>query len=177
MRHEYSSEEALRRLIEKLTTRDQELAAEVTMAVNSGKDIQETERRGKKTLRFYRHTVPYLADEALKVALDVLRAHFVEQPLFMNSCHDNMAQAAIGANETDSFPWERKRQTVHSSVGEEKAVEIEVQTETEIVPTGGRLALQSRGTLHMGRISENDIKQQETNLRQLRALTDFSGDS
>jgi hypothetical protein len=174
VRHEYTSEQALRLLIEKLTTRDPELAAEVAMAVNSGKDIQETERRGKKTLRFYRHTVPYSPDEALKVALDVLRAHFVEQPLFMNSCHDNMAQAAVGLNDTRSFPWEGKKQIVQSSMGEDKAVEIEVQTETEIVPTGGRLAPQYKATLRIQRISDDNIKQEEANFNHLRTLTDFS---
>lgn len=177
MKHEYTPEEALRRLIEKLTRRDQELAAEVTIAVNSGKDIQETERRGKKTLRFYRRRVSYSPDEALKVALDVLSAHFVEQPLFMNSCHDNMAKAAIGANDPSSFPWEKDKQIVHSSIDEEKAVEIEVQTETEIVSTGDLLALKSPETLRMIRMSQDDIKQEEANLNHLRTLTNFAENS
>jgi len=177
MKHEYTAEEALRRLIEKLTARDQELASEVTVAVNSGKDIQEKERRGKKSLRFYRRTVPYSPEEALKVALDVLRAHFVEQPLFANSCHGNMAQAAIGANATDAFPWEKKKQIVHTSSGDEKIFEIEVQSETEIVSTGGRPALQYPGTLTMNRISEDSIRQEEANFSHLRSLTDFSENS
>src|SRR5690349_15480460 len=94
-RHQYSPQEALRRLIEKIAARDEELATQVLAAVNAGKDIQEVERRGKKSSRFYRHTVPFAPEEALEVALEVLSAHFIEQPRFTNSSQDNMAHAAL----------------------------------------------------------------------------------
>ena len=176
MRHEYTPEQALRRLIEKLNGRDSELAAQVVAAVNSGKDVQETERRGKKTLRFYRHTVPYSSGEALQIALDVLRSHFISNLCFMNPCLDNMTQAALGLGDTPSFPWVSKESVRSAAMGEEKVVEIELQTETEIIPNAVGLARHQRGTLAMLRISAADIKQQQDNFDHLRVLSDFVED-
>lgn len=174
MKHEYSPQDALRKLIEKLNIAP-ELAAQVLATVNAGKDVQEVERHGKRKSRFYRHTVPYPPEEALRVALEVLRAHFVEQPLFMNSCHDNMANAALGVGDARSSSSASGRESARSeATGTDKAVEIELQTETEIIPTGVASAQRSPETLLMGRVSEVELKQQQENLNRLRALLDFT---
>jgi hypothetical protein len=163
-KHDYTPEQALRKLIEKLTLADSELATQVLAAVNAGKDVQETEKTGKRQTRFYRHTVPYLPEEALRVALEVLSAHFIEQPLFMNSCHDNMAKAALS--------FERKISAEDNS--SEKTIEIELQPETAIIPEGAALLAHQGETQPMGRISEADIRQQQANLERLRGLIDFT---
>src|SRR5262245_28653045 len=106
--NDYTPEQALTLLIDKLTQADTELARQVREAVNTGRDIQETEqsdRRRRKKVRSYRRTVPYAPEQALQIAINVLKAHFVEQPLFINSCNDNMAQAAIGVVTPKSPLW------------------------------------------------------------------------
>lgn len=169
-KHDYTPEQALRRLVEKLTAADPELAAEVLAAVNAGKDVQESEPDGRKKSRFFRHTVPYSPEEALQIALEVLRAHFIDQPLFGNSCHDNMEAAALGEEgqrTAFSIPLTKLVRT-------QKTIEIELQTETEIIPTGTVLTHDQRETLPIRRVSALDIKQQQDNFDHLKELVDFT---
>jgi hypothetical protein len=174
MKHNYTPEEALRKLIEKLTSADAGLTAQVLSAVNAGKDVQEIES-GRRKSRFYRHTVPYSSEEALQVALEVLRAHFIEQPLFRNICHDNMKKAALGTGDSRSSFWNSKKEPVASeATGAEKAIEIELQTETEIIPAGTALAQHRQETLTMARATDAELKEQQSNFDQLQALVDFT---
>src|SRR5436309_1797031 len=98
--HDYTAREALDVLLSRLEDRDQSLLAEVRMAINVGKDVEEQDveeqdpRRRRKP-RVYRRTVRFTDEEALDVALAVLRAHFVEQPLFANSAADNFRPVAL----------------------------------------------------------------------------------
>src|SRR6267378_472492 len=104
---DYTPEDALNILMAKLRAKDSELAVEIQAAIDQGKDIQQTEpAKGRKKARSYRKTVPYSRQEALQVAIDALNAYFVEQPLFMNSCHDNMAQAVVGEPRRQQYSWE-----------------------------------------------------------------------
>lgn len=171
---DYTPEQALRVLLEKLTAADSALAAQVLTAVNAGKDVQEVEQVAKRKSRRFRHTVPYSAEEALLLALQVLRAHFIEQPLFMNSCHDNMAKSAFGSEERHSPASRSSRRSALSEVGGERIIEIELQTETEIISTGALLAHNRQETLTIGRTSEESIQQQRENFARLTALVDFS---
>jgi hypothetical protein len=173
-KHDYTPQQALELLARKLSGEDQELAAQVQSAVNGGKDVQETERTGKRNSRFYRHTVPYSPDEALHVALSVLRGHFIEQPLFVNSCYDAMAKAAIGVGDARRR-WISKREVGHSEIpGAETTIEIEVQTETEIIPSRTVLTDGREETLPMVRTSVDIIKEQQVNLDRVRELIDFT---
>ncbi len=174
-RHDYTPEQALRRLIEKLAGQDEQLATQVLAAVNAGRDVQEVERRGKRKSRSYRHTVPYAPEEALGIALEVLSAHFIEQPRFINSFHDNMVHAEIGARgatPTPSFVSQKPERI--DAVGVDKTVEIELQTETEIIPTETALRQQRQQTVVVHRVSANEIRQEEANLERLRQLVDFT---
>jgi|ERR1035441_2548306 hypothetical protein len=174
MKHEYTPEQALRKLIEKLTSADAALLAQVLAVVNAGKDVKEIERNGKKKSRFYRHTVPYSPEEALQVSLEVLRAHFIEQPLLMNSCHDNMAKAALGVEESRSSSLGSEKESVRvEATTAEKAVEIELQTGMEIIPAETALT-DGQGTQPLGRVSAVVLKQQQENLDRLRELVDFT---
>ena len=98
-RHDYSPREALTLLMNKLIDRDADLAREIRAAVDAGKDVEERETtgRGRKKTRVYRRAVRLTDEEALQVAANALRAHFVEQPLFVNSAADNFRAAAIDA--------------------------------------------------------------------------------
>jgi hypothetical protein len=161
MKHEYSPQEALDLLLRKLNERDQELAVRVRAAVNAGTDVQEIEKpRGPETNkpRSYRRTVPYSPEQALQVALDALQAHFVEQPLFINSLLDNMVHASLG--------------DVIRTEGTEKAVEIELYTETQLV---GELGLTGREpeVKWMRRVLAEEITHQKANLSRLLEFVDF----
>jgi hypothetical protein len=176
MKHDYTPEQALRKLIEKLTSADAELLAQVLAAVNAGKDVQEVERTGRKQSRFYRHTVQYSPEEALQVALEVLRAHFIEQPLFRNVCHDNMKKTSLGTGgDSRSSFWDSKKEPVApEAAGAEKAIEIELQTETEIIPGGTPLTQRRQETLTLARASDAELTEQQGNFDQLQALVDFT---
>jgi hypothetical protein len=107
--HDYAPQVALELLMRKLAERDSELAAHVRAVVDQGRDVQEIEppTRGRaKKSRLYRKTVPYPYDEALSVALNALAAYFIEQPLFVDSCLDNMRKTAVGAPK--GFRYARK---------------------------------------------------------------------
>src|ERR1035438_4281644 len=93
--HDFTPQQALELLMRKLGERDGQLVAQVQASVDAGKDVLETEPRTdrRKKPRVYRRTVPYSYDEAFRVAVDALAAYFIEQPLFIKSCLDNMAQS------------------------------------------------------------------------------------
>jgi len=171
-KHEYTPQQALELLMRKLAIRDLELATNIQAAVNEGKDVQETEpdtNRGNKRLRSYRRRVPYSPDEALKVMLNALRAHFIEQPLFINGLLDNLTEAAMGiptiqhnapASSDESFKLD--------AIGSEKEIGFELDTETELLREPGPSAL----LLH--RVATERLEQQQTNMDVLRTLIDFT---
>jgi len=176
MKHGYSPQEALDLLIRKLNERDQELAVHVRAAVNAGTDVQEVEQpRGRETNkpRSYRRTVPYFPEQALQVALDALRAHFVEQPLFINSLLDNMVQASLVAVTPDSSSRaEYDKPIPIKTEGIEKAIEIELYAETQLVGERGLTSREPK-VQPMRRISVEEIRQQQANLNRLRGFFDF----
>ena len=177
--HDYTDEQALGLLMDRLTKADAELAKQVQEAVNVGRDVQQTEQsrgRGKKKERTYRRTVPYSMKEALQVALNALRAHFVVQPMLINSCHDNMAQTALGVVDMHS-PWPAARKVHAEAIGREKILEIELHTETQIIPTETQLARRAQETLQLARVPDSEIEQQLINFDRLQALVDFTESS
>lgn len=174
---EYTAEQALAVLMGKLEARDEELAAHVQEAIDAGKDVSETEPAvdRRKKARVYRKTVPFSHEEAIQIALNALQAYFIEQPLFVNSAADNLAKAAVGIPRNNLPDWE------YSSAGaagepepvslegkdQEKLVEIEMRTETQISRTGDE-------TQPLKRTSVQLIDQQWQHIKQLRALTHFN---
>jgi hypothetical protein len=166
--HNYSPQEAFALLMRKLMERDRDLAAQVQAVVDEGKDVEETEFVGsrRKRTRVYRKTVPYSYDEALQAALRALEAYFIEQPLFASSCLDDIAKAALGIPQ-------RIHQTSDSLIdlktqGVEKAVQIELRTETQISEP-------AQESLSLDRAPADQIKGQQDNLNSLMALIDFGG--
>jgi hypothetical protein len=171
--HEYTPEQALALLLRKIDAQDNDLAAQVRDAINAGKDVREsaptTGRRKKR--RVYRRTIPLTQEDALRVALDVLQAYFVEQPLFVSSEADNFSKAAIGRSEQHGFVWQMGIEKAESLTLEaentEKAVEIELETETQIF--GG-----DQATLPLKRMPKEDIDEQLNNIMRLRGLVNFT---
>ena len=108
--HQYTPEDALRILMTKLSPYP-ELYALVQEAIDTGKedfkylpehedseyyqldsDDSRTARTRQSKTHEYRKLARLSAEEALRVAIDVLQAHFVEQPLFVNTIICNMKE-------------------------------------------------------------------------------------
>src|SRR5882724_1992089 len=168
--HEYTPQAALELLIRKLAERDPTLAAQVRAVVDKGKDIQESEsasRGRKKKYRVYRKTVPYPYDEALQVAVKALAACFVEQPMLIDSCLKNMAQAPVGSPRGFRYPRAPEKRTpvdvLPGTEMHEKDVRIELRTETQL----------SAEIEPLSPIPPDQIAEQLRNLARLKALLDF----
>ena len=156
--------------MKKLSARNEAFGAQVQEAIDAGKDVSETEPATdrRKKARAYRRTVPFTHEEALRVALDALQAYFVEQPLFVDSATANLAKAAIGVPQAFSrsvAAGEREPLSLEGA-DEEKAVEIEMQTETQLSRTGEE-------TIRLKRASKELIGEQRDHIAALRELTNF----
>ena len=169
-RHQYNAGQALDLILKRLESKDTRLAAHVRFAIDAGKDVEETEpaldrRRRERT---YRKTVPFTHEEALHVALDALQAYFVEQPLFVAAAADSFAKAAIGVpprrrrfNDTNA---DESEPVTLEAQGMEKAVEIEIQTETQLSRIGEE-------TISLKRIPNEQIEEQRHHIARIRSLT------
>jgi hypothetical protein len=175
--NQYTPQQALDVLMRKLRARDDVLADHVQAAIDAGKDVSETEPAPdrRKKARVYRKTVPFSHEEALQVALDALQAYFVEQPLFVDSAADSLAKSAIGVPRHNLPSWafspaayagEREPLSLEGK-NEEKAVEVEMQTETQISRTGEE-------TVRLKRVSKEQIGEQRQHIVRLRKLADFT---
>lgn len=171
--HDYTPEQALDLLMRKLRHADGHLANEIQEAIDAGKDIEEKEpsQSRRRKPRVYRKTAPYSYEEALQITIDVLQAHFIEQPLFANSCAVNLAAAAIGIpTEPQSAALEITEQSEDVELlneGEGKAVVIEMRTETQI--SGA-----SQEVFDFRTVPDAEIEEQKNNLARLKEMLDFS---
>jgi len=138
--HEYSPSEALKVLLAKLEA-NAELAARVKAAIDAGTDKQEAEvasgRGRRKRGRVYRKHIAYTDQQALDVALSVLRAHFFELPQIVNTAADDFKDSRIGTGETGrgygSPPrTARPARDLVDLMGEDKPFEIEIETEATL---------------------------------------------
>jgi hypothetical protein len=171
---EYGPREALELLMRKLNQRDTELATRVQAVVDAGKDVEETEPstgRRKKNARVYRKSVPYTYGEALQVAINALTAYFVEQPLLVESCLDNMAHAVLGAKHQRYYWSADKTQPlgiVPNTGNREKVVQIELRTETQI-------SRPDQETQELARVPAKQIQEEQANLTKLREIVELTG--
>ena len=164
--HDYTARQALDVLLNRLEERDQGLRAEVLTAINAGKDVEERDPRRRRKPRVYRRTVRFTDGEALDVALAVLRAHFIEQPLFANSAAENFRLVAL-ETERRTQPLSVRDSTQpgrpEHGRGQEKRLEVELETETQISGT-------TRPTLPIDRIPDGQVREQQSNLERLSEL-------
>ncbi len=167
MADQYNATSALELLLNKLDERQASLAAEVRSAIDAGRDIVEPERvRKRKSAREYRKAVAFTDSEALMVAVQVLRAHFVEQPLFAASAASNFAGAAVGLG-ADDMTDGRVPTTSLPKAGAPKVVAIEIQTETQFTKS-------DRETATLPSVSPESIREQMDRLNHLVKLTSIS---
>lgn len=176
--HDYTPSQALSVLLEKLGRADETLAARVKSAINAGKDVQQEEpaRDRRKRPRVYRKNAPYSNEEALAVALDVLRAHFIELPRIVNAAADSFRKTAIGPkrrlhrakNETPR--WEDVGSTQDKMLDAEKQFEIEIERETT-------QAKEQVPNVRMHRYDEDAIEEVARRLADLSALLNFKPES
>jgi hypothetical protein len=179
--HDYTPERALEVLLRKLGERDARLEGVVRAAIDAGQDIVVTEprRNGRGKPRIYRQTVPFTHEEALQVALDVLRAYFIELPLFINSTTENFRTAAVGIPRHQATSWRRDENepepVAMEAQGIPKDVEIELETATQISRT-------PRETMPLKPLERLQVDDQLANLTRLASVVNFvedqpSGDS
>jgi hypothetical protein len=136
--HEYTAAEALRLLIDKVANADKDLAVRIQQAIDAGNDIQEEEKTssGRKRKRVYRKHVAYTDEEALNVAINVLKAHFYEFPKIVNAAIDSFKDSRVGptkrllASEKGNITWDYSTELPDDLFEMEKSFEIEVETET-----------------------------------------------
>jgi hypothetical protein len=170
--HDYTPEKALETLLRKVRERDEILAERTRIAIDAGKDINETEtpRGRRQRTRTYRRKVPYSHEEALAVALGVLRSHFIELPLFVNSASANFEKAAIGIPEASQRQSVATRHVIEAinteGAGEPKQLQIELQTETQ-------LSNSNEDTLNLEQMPARLIQEEQENLKRLEELTTF----
>lgn len=167
--HDYSPRAALELLIRKVTERDPELASRLQSAIDAGKDVSERQYSPhRKRPRLYRKTVRFSDEEALRVAVDALQAHFVEQPMFVISAAHQFAAAALGGRVDPSrIPRaESPKAVATEGVGVDKPLEIEVQTETQI-------STADEQTVRLAPPAADALKQQQEHVGRLLDLTRF----
>lgn len=173
--HEYTPEQALEVLLRKLRERDATLEGIVRAPIDAGQDIIVTEprRNGRGKPRIYRQTVPFTHEEALQVALDVLRAYFVELPLFINSTTENFKTAAVGIPRHQATPSRRAEnepeRVEKEAQGIAKDVEIELETATQISRT-------PRETMPLEPLERLQVDDQLANLTRLAEAVYFNED-
>jgi len=93
----YSLTEALELLIKKVTDFDQDLGKTLEVAITGGKDVLESEPpqdRRRKSQK-YRKATPYSEEEAIGVALNVLKSAFIELPTIINETLKSFEEAEI----------------------------------------------------------------------------------
>jgi hypothetical protein len=169
--NEYTPQQAFELLMKHLRARDEQLATHIQAVVDAGKDVDETQQLGqrRKRTRSYRRTVPYSYQEALHVALEALRASFIEQPLFFASCAKNMAATELGSHRPSRDRWqaveERNGDSIES-IGKRKKIEIELRTETQISEPNQEM-------IELRELDVTQIEQQQNNLAHLQQLVDF----
>ena len=169
--HEYSPERALEILTEMIDERDSMLADDIRRAIAAGIDDHTTEialhasdeepfelqrsTEGRKRLP-ERSRRPYSPEEALNVALDVLRVYFVDQPQIENSVIGRFAKSlAIGEN-------------LHDAHLPEIAIETTPNTDTPLEETSDTVLLRT--------VEKESIAEQEEQFEKLSKMFRFSGD-
>jgi hypothetical protein len=167
--NDLAAEDALNFLLQRIELRTPDLANHIRLVINAGHDVVESEprqRRGRGKPRTFRRTVQFTFQEALEVVIDALGAYFVELPLMIDSVINELQETAmleVGATSTDSRGYDFHLPP-RSGVGERKALEIELQVETQITPVPARenVSLSRAGPLAVG--------EQRTNLMELAEL-------
>jgi hypothetical protein len=192
-RHEYTPRQALDALLEKITSISPELVEHIRRAIDAGKDvemqIEEPGRQGKKASKHrYRKNEPFTDEEALKIAVDVLRSHLLETRMFVSAAHADFKEVGLGEPEekkrrseptigqqpvstqaTLGLPDEPELENVSDHVsGKSLPKTIEIETEPETVQEKT-----NRPDLRLEPLDQQTMRSLEELISNLRNLTDF----
>jgi len=174
--HEYSPADALQLLIDKISKRDRLLVERIKSAIDAGTDKEEhemTRGTGRRRRRVYRKHVAYSGEEALSVAIGVLRAHFFELPQIVNAAADAFKSSGVGSGlNARELGSSRTREAITQEpaqlAGEDKQLAIEVETEAALALTTGNVPPQ-----HLHRYNPVSIEEIARLFESLEALTTF----
>jgi hypothetical protein len=159
--------QTLEYLLQALSKRDESLAQVVRNAIDAGKDIEEVEGLGtnRRKRRVYRKVVRFTDEEALRVALDALRACLVELPFFINSAVEDFKAAAIGASvDYHHTVTERSLRAIEKPAGSHQGIlEVELQTATQVSPA-------ARQTQRLEAVSLSTVEEQRNRVQEIAHL-------
>lgn len=164
--HEYSPRQALALLLRKVRERDPDLAIGLEAVIDAGKDVfLPTAKERRKYLK----TVQFTDEQALDIALQALRAHFVEQPRLATSA---MSEFGKAVPETEGNRRDEESFSQSPSEYEPHAirVEFELQTETQVAPKGDEAVDQ---TVPLSPPEKEFLDEQQANVDRLTALLRF----
>jgi hypothetical protein len=177
-KNDYTAAEALHLLLERVAKAGDQPLSRVKHAIDSGKDVQEQQPNGKrrKRARTYRKHVAYSDEEAILVALGVLRAHFFELPVIVNSAIDAFKDTfvvtePVGRHRLPAL--QGLRDDDGAAYGREKTLAIEIETEATLVKN-------QLENVALVRYGENQIDEMRKILDDVRHLVSFgenNGDS
>ena len=168
--HDYTPRDALVAILESVTQRDRTIGERIETVINEGKTVVETEVPGdrRRNLRTYEMNVPYTEEEALAVAVRFFRSYFVDLPFVINSLFEEFAHAAIGVpTQLALGQVEEVEELEITEAGAVKAVQIEIQTETQLTPT-------DQPVLQLSIYSQQAIDEQANNVAALGEMVDFT---
>ncbi len=168
--HDYSPRDALDLLMTKLREHDEQLASEIQSAIDAGKDVEEKESLSRrKRARSYRRTVRFSDAEALNIVIEALQAHFIEQPVFLNSAEKEFLHTVIaGPAWRSPLGLDDEETSLFADEGSDspKSLVVELQTETQF-------SSEDQQTFELHPIPDQEIEQQKANLAKLRSLATF----
>jgi hypothetical protein len=177
LNHEYTAQEALSLLLEKLHAVNPHFAERAQIAIDAGIDeVAEQDilsgrgKRRKSSKRQYRRYRPLTDAESINVVLEVLQAHLVVHRKVVNSVIYEFSHVAFGrARQTFwNEPSAREQmETIPASIGQEKTIEI------ELMPESSRRTHDQTETVPLKSISESDLNELEGLIAAVRKLTQF----
>ena len=168
--HDYTPRDALGAILERVTQRDRTIGERIEIVINEGKTVVETEVPGdrRRNLRTYEVNVPYTEEEALAVAVGFFRSYFVDLPSVVNSLFEEFGHAAIGIpTQLALAQAEDVEEFEITEVDAEKAVQIEIQTETQLTPA-------DQPVLQLSPYSQQAIDEQVDNVAVIGEMIDFT---
>lgn len=169
-KHEYSPKQALDLLLQLIGEADQNLKIEVQDAINQGKEVSTRELlERKKKPKNQRKIISLNEKEALEVAISALGTHFVHSPMLVNAVLSEITNCLLGSEQQigkDLIDFDETEFVVQAEPGKSEQVEIELVTETQIIPT-------SESTITLARTSDEEIDAQQVALSRVREMTNF----
>src|SRR5262249_31445825 len=130
--------------------------------------VRETEsRRGRKKKRTYRKRVALDPPEAVTIAVHALQSFFIELPYFIDSAIADFKAVSVGSpkhavRHRPAWQYEGDQLLIESQ-DEEKHIEVELRTETQILS-------EEQPTIELHPIAQRLIDEQRENLDRVARL-------